>query len=239
MQRSTPPSQDVSRLRNFGKSFAQTEPAGLAKARIMLRALSAMRREIGVVATLRVLVRSRQLAKGVDSKSLDAIRDAGLRDERFLAARVEETSLVAALVEAFGLDRAREIFRSVLETMADDMMRELVPTSDELRAFPDPFGAFRDYLGGVMKANAAAAIHLTELRESSDDVVAYDVTYCAYERVAAAFGDARLCAISNCAGDDVSFPRICAGIDAEFHRRSTLAAGAPCCDFRFERRRDH
>jgi hypothetical protein len=61
------------------------------------------------------------------------------------------------------------------------------------------------------------------------------VTYCAYERVAAAFGEPRLCCISSCAGDEVSFPGLCHGIGARFIRQSTLAAGARCCDFRFER----
>lgn len=227
----------VSNLRNFGRSFAETEPTGRAKARIMLSALGVMRRELGLLAVLRVLARSRRLAKLVDREGLDAIRAAGLRDERFVAARIEETSLAAALVDLFGAERARQIYRKVLEAVADDVLLELVPTADELRAFADPFAAFRDYLAAVLKANADAGIHHCEIREDGAEAFAYDVTYCAYERVAAAFGNPELCAISSCAGDEVSFPRLCARLDARFHRQSTLAAGAACCDFRFERRR--
>jgi hypothetical protein len=61
---------------------------------------------------------------------------------------------------------------------------------------------------------------------------------CAYEREAAAFGDPRLCGISSCAGDEASFPRLRHGIGARFVRQSPLAAGAKCCDFRFERSTD-
>jgi hypothetical protein len=99
-----------------------------------------------------------------------------------------------------------------------------VPAADELNAFDDPFAAFRAYLEAVLDANARDGIHAAELREKMADAFAYDVTYCAYERVAAAFGDPRLCCISSCAGDEVSFPRLCHGIGARFSRHSTLAA---------------
>ena len=228
-------SPDVAGMRNFGLSFAQTEPRGRAKVRIMVRALACMRREIGLVDVLRVLARSRRLERGIDRGVVSAIRDQGLRDERFLSTRLEETALVAAMVEILGLERAREAYQQILEAVADDVMLALIPTAEELQAFDDPFAAFHAYLAGVLRANASAAIHLTEVREDTTDVFAYDVTYCVYERVAAAFGDPALCDISSCAGDDVSFPRLCGQIGARFRRRSTLAAGAACCDFRFER----
>lgn len=229
-------SPSVTSLRHYGQSFAESEPRGRAKRRIMLRAFSVMRRQLGLIAVLRVFWRSRMLARRVDREALAAIRARGLEDEAFLAARIEETALAAALVERLGFDRAAAVYWEVLGAVADDVMRELVPTVEELKVFDDPFAAFRAYLEAVLDANARAGIHAAELRENMPDVFAYDVTYCAYERVAAAFGDPRLCFISSCAGDAVSFPRLCPGIGARFLRQSTLAAGAKCCDFRFERR---
>jgi hypothetical protein len=231
-QRSAP---SFASLRHYGQSFAETEPRGRAKRRIMLRAFNVMRRQLGLITVLRVFWRSRVLARRVDHGLLAAIRQRRLKDEAFLAARIEETALAAALVERLGFDRAAAIYRQVLEAVADDVMRELVPTVEELNAFDDPFAAFRAYLEAVLDANARDGIHAGELREKAADAFAYDVTYCAYERVAAAFGDPRLCCISSCAGDEVSFPRLCHGIGARFIRQSTLAAGAKCCDFRFER----
>jgi len=228
-------SPSVASLRHYGRSFAESEPRGRAKWRIMLRAFNVMRRQLGLIGVLHVFWRSRILARRVDHEVLAAIRRRGLEDEAFLAARIEETALAAALVERLGFDRAAAVYRQVLEAVADDVMRELVPTAEELNAFDDPFAAFRAYLEGVLDANARAGIHAAERREDTADAFAYDVTYCAYERVAAAFGDPRLCCISSCAGDEVSFPRLCHGIGARFIRQSTLAAGAKCCDFRFER----
>jgi hypothetical protein len=222
-------------LRNYELSFAQTEPRGAAKRRIMLRALGCLRRELGLLTVLKVLWRSRRLQQSVDRAALAAIRDGGLRDEAFLAARLEETSLAAALVERLGMERAGDVFRGVLEAVAGDVMGELVPSAEELQAFEDPAATFFAYLQAVITANADAGIHHAEIREDSPDALAYDVTYCAYERVAAAFGAPRLCQISSCAGDEVTFPRLCSKIGLRFVRQSTLAAGAPCCDFRFER----
>jgi hypothetical protein len=232
---SEPSSLSFASLRHYGQSFAESEPRGRAKRRIMLRAFNVMRRQLGLIAVLRVLWRSRVLARRADHGLLAAIRQRGLTDEAFLAARIEETALAAALVERLGFDRAAAIYRRVLEAVADNVMRELVPTVEELSAYDDPFAALRAYLEAVLDANARDGIHAAELREVTADAVAYDVTYCAYERVAAAFGDPRLCCISSCAGDEVSFPRLCHGIGARFVRQSTLAAGAKCCDFRFER----
>ncbi len=228
-------SPSITSLRHYGRSFADSEPRGRAKWRIMWRAFAVMRREVGLVAVLHVFWRSRVLARRVDRDQLASIRQKGLRDEAFLAARIEETALAAALVERLGVDRATAVYRQVLDAVADDVMRELVPTAEDLNAFDDPFAAFRSYLEAVLDANARAGIHAAELRESTADAFAYDVTYCAYERVAAAFGDPRLCYISSCAGDEVSFPRLCPAIGARFLRQGTLAAGAKCCDFRFER----
>jgi hypothetical protein len=225
-------------LRHYGQSFAESEPRGATKRRIMLRAFNVMRRQLGLITVLRVFWRSRVLARRVDRRLLAAIRQRGLKDQAFLAARIEEMALAAALVERLGFDRATVIYRQVLEAVADDVMHELVPTVEELNAFDDPFAAFRAYLEAVLDANARDGIHAAELRERTADAFAYDVTYCAYERVAAAFGDPRLCCISSCAGDEVSFPRLCHGIGARFVRQSTLAAGARCCDFRFERSTD-
>jgi len=233
--RETADSSPYSSLRHYGLSFAETEPRGWAKTRIMGHAFGCLRRELGFGTTLWTLARSRLLARKADGRVLASIRGRGLEDRGFIAARVEETSLAAALVENLGMERAGKVYGRVLEQLADEVMMELVPSAEELNAFDDPFIAFRAYLVAVLEANTRAAIHVAEVREDTEDVFAYDVTYCAYERVGAAFGDPMLCQISSCAGDDVSFPRMCAKIGARFLRKGTLASGAPCCDFRFER----
>jgi len=227
--------EDYAALANFGQSFAESEPKGLPKIRIMLRAGTVLGRRLGGMAVARLLLRAPLLAAKVDLGALVELRERGLEDLRFLAARVDETTLAAAVVEQIGHDRAAKLYREILEEVADDVMGELVPTAAALAACGDAFSALRAYLKAAAAANAAAGIHHCEIRDDREDVFAYDVVYCAYERVAAAYGDSRLCDIANCTGDDVSFPRLCRKIGARFSRTSTLARGARCCDFRFER----
>jgi hypothetical protein len=89
-----------------------------------------------------------------------------------------------------------------------------------------------------MRAFNGASVHegTLELRmkEETDDVFAFDVTYCVWAEIAKAFGDPSLC-YPWCHSDDTFFPKAGAQLGFRYTRIGTLSSGAPVCDFRFER----
>ncbi|MCD4673851.1 MAG: L-2-amino-thiazoline-4-carboxylic acid hydrolase, partial [Anaerolineaceae bacterium] len=97
---------------------------------------------------------------------------------------------------------------------------------------------FRQYYTALMDAMAAKGLEEAEVVIDEADDFQLNVTWCAWAEAARLMGDPYYCYYSTCYGDEVFFPHFCKEAGFTFERKSTLALGAPVCDFRFTRKSD-
>ena len=227
----------VEDLRNYGKGLKDSVPdaEGMAKMKKAGEAMrSELRRELGRMGMFRFRGRSRQEIKSMRSRDWSALREHGLTGEGLLDGIIQRIAVIKTLADMFGMERATEIQCRLLDQNMYDMMAALFPTTEDYRACGDYFEAFKAYSKASYNANVRAGLHRMEIVEDTPNVLAFNITYCAWHEVAKEFGDPYLCYPSTCYGDEAYVPRALAGSGCVFKRTGTLAMGAPVCDFRFE-----
>ncbi len=226
---------DVSTLRNYGVAFSDAESSWSAELkarmrrdarRVVLRHLSGWQRLRLIIA----FVRHRRRARALD---LSDLRARGLTNAGFVDQQLEYLTLFAALAEVLGSERAVEVMDAVMVETAHEPLLQVLPEPDRVRALGDPLDVFRRYLAVAPEAACAAGSQTLSITDEPD-AIAMDVTWCVWLELARRVGVPEAC-LPNCTADELVFPEYFAALGIRYSRTGTLAGGASCCDFRFER----
>ncbi len=227
----------VEDLRNYGKGLKDSAPdaKGAEKMKQAGKVFrSELRKEMGWLGRFRLMGRTRGDLREARSMDWAVLREHGLTDRGVIEGIVHRIVLMKNLVDLVGMERATKIQCSLLDKTMYDLMTPLFPTIDEYEACGGFFEAFKAYSKASYDANVRAGLHRMEIVEDTPNVLAFNITYCAWHEVARGFGDPYLCYPSTCYGDEAYVPRALSGSGCTFSRSGTLAGGAPVCDFRFE-----
>ena len=154
---------------------------------------------------------------------VDHLNDVGVLKRREIEARIV-APLLERLAERFGPE-VYETARDVIVDVAREQGAALAERvgDDSLPGFAAALGAW----------SADGALE-SEVRELSDEVLAFDVTRCRYAEMYRSLGLADLGATMSCNRDGSLIEGF--NPDVEFTRTRTIMSGADHCDFRFELR---
>ncbi len=193
-------------------------------------------RELGLVGTIKLVLRIRKEAKRMKRHDWSSLREKGLVDQRFLEHLIQQAAAMKALADIVGIERASDIYRKLIDNIGYDLTAPMFPLIKDFKACGDAFEAFKDYARAMMVADQRAGLHEVEVIEDSPSIFAYDVKYCIWNEVAKEFGVSQLCYAGRCYGDEVFFNTVLPKVGAVYKRAGTLTLGAPVCDVRFELR---
>jgi len=160
-----------------------------------------------------------------------------MTNQAFLTQQLEYLALFAALAEVLGTDAAVAVMKAVMDETAREPLRMALPEQEALAAFEDPLAAWRAYVAEAPALATAAGCQDLVIVEDGPHAVQFDVRWCVWLELARKMGVPEAC-LPNCYSDDLVFPEFFEALGIRYRRTGTLAGGASCCDFRFERMRD-
>ena len=227
---------DVSALRNYGLAFSDAESTWPDSLKDQMRrdGRAVVLRNLNTWQKLRFGIefgRARVRARRMD---LSHIRARGMNNERFLALQLEYLAMFAALVRVVGSARAVAVVQQVMDETAREALLLCLPEPEAVRTVGDPFDVFRAYFRPGPEAACAAGCGEMVIAEDDRDAFQFDIRWCVWLELARAMGVPEAC-LPNCYSDDLVFPDYFAALGIRYERTGTLAGGARCCDFRFER----
>jgi hypothetical protein len=229
---------DVSAFANYGKGFGElTADPRIAKRlrRIMMRPmLRTLWREAGLFGPIKVMHRTNQEARKMKAYDWSALKSRGLDSQALLDLMVQSTASMKALADLVGMERTKKALGQVMEDTAFERVAAMFVPVERFLECEDCFAGFTSYLRAHNEATAREGVQEIRMKEDTDSVFAFDITYCAWHEVAKAFGDPELC-YPSCYNDEVFYPKAGTKLGYRFTRTGTLVAGAPACDYRFER----
>lgn len=228
----------VTDLRNYGMAFSEAETAWTPDFKAWMRktGLDAVMRNLSLWERLRFGLAFLSEQRRMKKVDLSEIRARGMNDERFLTTQIEYLALYSALCKVLGEPRGQAVFKELIDATAPEALRRALPEAEDLRSFPSPFDALREYLRPGPEAAQRAGCQRIEIVEDNADAFQFDVSWCVWLELARALG-APGAATFNCYSDDITFPALFASIGVKYQRTETLAHGGRRCDFRFERAR--
>jgi len=226
----------VGELKNYGKPYSETmvklpQPV---QGRIKKESSSVVRKHLGLLGSLRLLILARRERKRLKGVDLTSVRQKGLTSELFIEHTIQNTALFSAMAQITGTEKAVAIYYEIMDKVSNLMNEAILPSLDELQGMGNDFKAFRDYLIAFFRAEKEAGLHDYQVVEDSDRAIALNVTYCAFFEIPRRCGIVEACDPS-CYSDEVFFPGYLEPLGVRFVRTKTLARGGDCCDFRFER----
>jgi hypothetical protein len=197
-----------------------------------------LRRELGLDDVKRLYTEAARQTEIMKTHDWSILKEHGLVNESYIGKIIERIAFMQALADMVGMERATEVQCRLLDMSMYDLMAPTFPTAADYEACGDYFHAFGEYSKASYAANVRAGLHELEIVKDTPNVLAFNVTYCAWYEVAKAFGDPYLCYPSTCYGDDAYISKSLAGSGCSWKRTGTLATGAPVCDFAFKYDRD-
>ncbi len=227
----------VEDLRNYGKGLMESipDPEGAKRWKDVSKAIEkVLHDELGPNGVKKLNEETTRLTKTMKNHQPVVLRKHGLVNERYLENIIQRIAFMKALADVVGMKKATEIQCRLLDMSMYELMAPLFPSTEEYRLCGDYFLAFKKYSMATYAANIKAGLHEMTIIEDSPNVLAFNITYCAWHEVAKAFGDTYLCYPSTCYGDDAYVPRSLAKSGCKWKRGGTLVTGSPVCDFRFE-----
>jgi hypothetical protein len=226
----------VEDLKNYGKPLSDVNLSSEGKKhskRITSAAISELRRELGLIGIIKLLMKSRKETNRAKALDWSSLNERGMTTHTFLNVLITETATGKALADIAGKDKASKMLRRSFDR-AVDITAPLYPSPEDFKSCGDGFDAFRKYMKQEFLAHVNARLQDLDIVEDSPTVLAVNVKYCVWCEVAKRLGDASLCYFTHCYWDEVYFPKALAELGGRFKRTGTLATGAPMCDFRFE-----
>jgi hypothetical protein len=155
---------DVESLKNYGRPYTETmtELPGAAQKRIRREGAKVIRRHLGLLGLLRLLVLTWREKRRMLRMDLDPVRRKGVTNEKFIDLIVGNTAMFSATVKMVGMDRALAIHREIMDEVAGPLNEALLPSSSEIEHLDDPFGAFRRYMLAFFEAETEGGCTTTE-----------------------------------------------------------------------------
>ena len=227
----------VEELKNYGRPYSETMvklPQPVQR-RIKKESSNVVRRHLGFLGSLRLLILARREKKRMKGVDLTSVRQKGLTSDLFIEHTINNTALFSALAQITGTEEAVAIYYEIMDKVSNLMNEAMLPSLDELQGMENDFKAFRDYLIAFFRAEKEAGLHDYQVVEDSDRAIALNVTYCAFCEIPRLCGIVEACDPS-CYSDEVFFPGYLEPLGLRFVRTKTLARGGDCCDFRFEKK---
>ena len=226
----------VEELKNYGKAYSDTmaENSQALKKLFNKEGTKAVRRHLGLLGSLRLLLLTRREKKRLASVDLTPVKQKGLTSDFITRMVIQNTALFSAMTEITGKEKAVAIHREAMDRIAGPMNEIIQPSVDQYKQMDNPFQAFRDYNMAFMAAEKNAGLHDYEVIEDSDKAIAINITYCAFCEIPRLCGIVEACD-PGCYSDEVFFPGYLEPLGMRFVRTKTLASGGDCCDFRWER----
>jgi hypothetical protein len=223
-------------LKHYGRPYSEImeEIAGPMKKLIGREAFGTVRRHLGLLGSLRLMMLARREKKRLENVDLTPVRQKGLASEVFIQQRVEDVAMFSAMARIAGKDKALAIQLEIMDKVARPIQEMLNPPVAQLREMEDPFKAWRDYWTAFWLAEKNAGLHDYEIAEDSDEAFVVNAKYCAFCEIPRLCGIVEACEPS-CYADEVFYPGYMEPLGIRFVRTKTLAKGGDCCDFRFEK----
>lgn len=156
--------------------------------------------------------------------SADRLNEVGVLTRREIEARIL-APVVDALGQAFGRDKVVAIVRDVIVGIARDQGRAMAEARGD--------ASLTSFAATLEPWTRDDALRL-EVREQSDERLSFDVTRCRYAEMYRALGIPELGAVLSCNRDAALIQGF--NPDVTLTRTQTIMQGAPCCDFRYERK---
>lgn len=227
---------DVTDLRFYGRAFSDAEASwpDALRARMRREGKAVVMAELSTWEKLRFGWRFAAEHRRMKRVDLSAIRARGMTNAVFLAQQIEYIALFSAFASLRGRDEAVRVLCRVMDATAREALLLCLPEPEKVSEFSDAIAVWRDYLAPVPEAARAAGCHAVALVYDGDDAVQMNITWCVWLELARALGVPEAC-IPNCYSDELVFPDYFAALGVRYRRTGTLAGGAACCDFRFER----
>ncbi len=226
----------VEDLKNYGRSYAETMPHLPKQVDKLIKKASfrVVRKHLGMIGSLRLLMRTGWEKKQFEKVDLGSVRQRGLSSAPFIQFMLQNTAMYSALKRMVGSEKARTIFYEIMDNASGPMNEAILPSGNEMEEEGNPFQAFRDYVIAFFEAEKADGLHDYEIAEDSDKALAINVTYCAFCEIPRLCGILEACD-PTCYGDEVFFPGYLEPLGIRFVRTQTLGRGGDLCDFRFEK----
>lgn len=160
-----------------------------------------------------------------DSLPPDTLNEIGVLKRREIEARIIGP-FVEALAQEFDRERVLEILSETIINIARKQGAERAAAvgDDSLMAFSQSAGDWR-------KGNALEI----EILEQSEDRYDFNVTRCRYAEMYRSLGMGELGAVLSCNRDYSLVEGF--NPEIELERKQTIMQGAPCCTFRYARKR--
>lgn len=191
-------------------------------------------REVGPFGLIKVIQRTNMEVGRMKARDWSALKAHGFDSPALLDMIVRNTASMRVLADMVGMDRTKRALGRLMEDTITERAAAMFVPIERFLECQDRFAGFRDYFRAYTDASAREGVLEIRMKEDTDAVLAFDVTYCVWYEVARAFGDPALC-YPSCHNDDAFYPKAGARLGFRFTRTGTLASGAPVCDFRFER----
>ncbi len=226
---------DIEKVRGYGLAASDVEgswdPA--MKSKMKKVAFKTIMKQINFLQKIQVLIWFDKEKKRSAKIDLSDLRSRGMTNEAFLKQQLEYISLFSALVKVFDKERALKIMYSVMDVTVEALLTSL-PDKDDVKQFGDPIAFFSKYLAVFPEASKKAGCHDITISEDSKNCVQFDINWCVWLELAERMNIPEAC-IPNCYADDLVYPEYFESLGIKYIRTGTLAQGAKCCDFRFER----
>lgn len=172
--------------------------------------------------------------KRAEKLDLSGILLKGMRNKAFIKQQLEYIALFSAIKRTVGKNLALVIMYKVMDVTAAEGLLFSLPTKEEVLNTGDPFEVFRSFFEAMPGASKKAGCLDVTIVENSENVLESHTHWCIWYELAKKMQVAEAC-LPNCYADDLALPDYFNALGIHYSRKGTIANGAPCCDFKFEK----
>ncbi|MBI2418571.1 MAG: L-2-amino-thiazoline-4-carboxylic acid hydrolase [Ignavibacteriales bacterium] len=172
--------------------------------------------------------------KRAEKLDLAEILQKGMRNKAFIKQQLEYIALFSAIKKTVGKNLAISIMYKVMDATAVEGLLLSLPKVEDIKNAGEPFEVFRLFFEAMPRASKKAGCLDVTIIENSEKVLQSHTHWCIWFELAKKMQVPEAC-IPNCYADDLAFPDYFNALGIHYSRKGTIANGAPCCDFKFEK----
>ncbi|MHA1308560.1 MAG: L-2-amino-thiazoline-4-carboxylic acid hydrolase [Candidatus Heimdallarchaeota archaeon] len=191
--------------------------------------LSTIRKELGLLASLKLLFLIRKKIKEYSKINLNRIRTF-CKNEEFIEEKIKDAATYAAIQELTSPSKAKEIYVTILDQVFPIIGEIIYPNPEVVSTIKDPFELIKEYVLAMLEADKEEGLHYFELIESTSNVLRFNVIHCAWYEIKKELGIPEA-TFQDCYADEASLPSMLEKIGMQFIRTKTIVEGSPYCDF--------